>query len=76
MPPYGDPTKCKVLFYDRANIQGIEQLLSEKFDWWKEEVQQRRDESGRDYVERIVLSFEAFLLREVINKHVPCTYTK
>jgi hypothetical protein len=76
MPQYGDPKKCKVLLYDKAKIQEIEILLAEKFEWWEEEVQRRRDESGRSYVERIVLSFEAFLLREVVNRHVPCNYSK
>lgn len=74
MPQYANPTKSKTLYYDRADIKGIEKLLSAKFDWWKEEVQRRRDESGRNYVERIVLSFEAFLLRGLVNKLVPCNY--
>lgn len=71
-----DPTRYKVWNYEKADAEAIERLLAKKYEWWQLEVQRRPDESGKCYVERIVLSFEAFLLREVVNKHVPCTYTK
>lgn len=76
MPQNVGLIRSKVWSYEKADTEGIEKLLAEKYEWWQLEVQQMPDESGKCYVERIVLTFEAFLLCEVVKKHVPCTFAK